>query len=167
MGLGMPFMFVTTSTVSLATVDPADMTEASSLYTLARRVGGNVGYALVATLVARREQFHYARLAEHVSAYEPAYRAFHARAAEALTHAGAAAQGVDAAATALVGGMIDRQAAMMAYDDVSIATGVLFLVMVPLTFLLPRIPHTGGRRGAPPKAEPEAPAAGAPAAEPA
>ena len=145
MGFGMPFMFVTTSTISLATVDPADMTEASSLYTLARRVGGNVGYALVATLVARREQFHYARLVEHVSVFEPTYRAFHAQAVEVLARGGVPPQGAGTAANALLAGMVSRQSSMLAYDDVSIATGVLFLSMIPLVFLLPRIPHGGGR----------------------
>ena len=49
MGIGMPFMFVTLSTLSLSTIARADMTDASSIYTLARRIGGNIGYALVAT----------------------------------------------------------------------------------------------------------------------
>ena len=50
--IGMPVMFVTISTVSLATIPRPNMTEATSFYTLARRVGGNIGYALVATMVA-------------------------------------------------------------------------------------------------------------------
>ena len=62
MGIGMPFMFVTLSTLSLSTIPRADMTDASSLYTLARRIGGNIGYALVATLVARGQQIHRVQL---------------------------------------------------------------------------------------------------------
>jgi MFS transporter, DHA2 family, multidrug resistance protein len=58
MGLGMPFMFVTLTTVSVSTVPREYMTDASSIYTLSRRVGGNIGYALLATIVDRRGQLH-------------------------------------------------------------------------------------------------------------
>ncbi len=37
MGTGLPFVFVTVSTVSLSTVNRSDMTDATSLFTLARR----------------------------------------------------------------------------------------------------------------------------------
>ena len=46
MGVGMPCMFVTLSTLSLSSVKREEMTASTSLYTLARRVGGNLGYAL-------------------------------------------------------------------------------------------------------------------------
>jgi DHA2 family multidrug resistance protein len=48
MGVGVPCLFVPLSTVSLSAIRREDMTAATSLYTLARRVGGNIGYALVA-----------------------------------------------------------------------------------------------------------------------
>ena len=54
MGVGLPCMFVPLSTVSLSTVRRAEMTAATGLYTLSRRVGGNIGYALLATLIERR-----------------------------------------------------------------------------------------------------------------
>ena len=67
MGAGLPCMFVTLSTASLSTVRREDMTAATSLYTLARRVGGNLGYALVATLVERFSVIHQAHLSAHIS----------------------------------------------------------------------------------------------------
>ena len=48
MGIGLPFVFITMTTISLATISRVDMTDASSLYTLSRRIGGNMGYALAA-----------------------------------------------------------------------------------------------------------------------
>ena len=49
-GVGMGASMVTTSTVSLTTMPRAQMTSASSLLTLTRRVSGNVAYATLAGL---------------------------------------------------------------------------------------------------------------------
>ncbi len=135
MGMGMPFMFVTLSTVALSTVPRHDMTSASGLYTLTRRIGGNLGYAFLATVVARREQFHHARLVSAVSAYSGSYTEFHAAVTSRLSQAGLAAPST--AATAIANRLLNQQAAMLAYNDASWLLGALFLVAFPLILLLP------------------------------
>ncbi|HUJ09278.1 MAG TPA: DHA2 family efflux MFS transporter permease subunit [Verrucomicrobiae bacterium] len=137
MGAGMPFMFVTLSTVSLSTVDRSDMTEASSFYTLTRRVGGNIGYALVATMVARRTQFHRAQLVEHVSAYSASFHHFLNSATSALAHQGLNLYAAKQSALAVIDRLVNRQATMLAYNDTSWIMGVMFLVTVPMVLLLP------------------------------
>jgi len=84
MGAGLPCMFVTLSTTSLSTVRREDMTAATSLYTLARRVGGNLGYALVATLVERFSVIHQAHLSAHMSNLNSAYSSYYATLAARL-----------------------------------------------------------------------------------
>jgi DHA2 family multidrug resistance protein len=137
MGVGMPFMFVTLTTISLSTIPKADMTEASSLYTLARRIGGNIGYALVATLVARGQQIHRVQMVSHITLTNPNLADFQRRAADLLGPAGLNPAAMQHAGHALVNGMIKRQAAMMAYNDVSWVLGLLFLATIPLALLLP------------------------------
>jgi DHA2 family multidrug resistance protein len=137
MGAGMPFMFVTVSTVALSTVPKRDMTSASSLYTLTRRIGGNIGYALLATVIARREQFHRARLVANLNPYNSAYKEFRSAAASLLRHAGVPAAMAPTTATALAEKMMSRQSLMMAYNDASWILGLLFLTAFPLLFLLP------------------------------
>ncbi|MGD8329921.1 MAG: DHA2 family efflux MFS transporter permease subunit [Acidobacteriota bacterium] len=140
MGAGMPFMFVTMSTISLSRIAKADMTEASGLYTLARRVGGNIGYALVATLVASRSLFHRGHLISNVNPFAPSWR----EAQAAITaHLGQLPQPYDAAtagqqALALVNATVERQARIMAYNDISWFMGIMFLFVLPLIFFLPR-----------------------------
>lgn len=146
MGAGMPFMFVTLSTVSLSTVDRSNMTDASSIYTLARRVGGNIGYALVATLVSRGEQIHRFHLASHVSGMDQITQARESAMTQLLHHLGVGAASAARTALALTNRLIDRQAAMMAYNDVSLFFGLIFVAIVPFVFLLP------GRAEAPAKA---------------
>ena len=66
-GLGMGTAMVTLSTVSLSTIARPQMTGASGLNTLTRREAGNIAYALLATVLARRTQFHRAMLVGNVN----------------------------------------------------------------------------------------------------
>ncbi len=137
MGAGMPCMFVTMSTVALTTVPKADMTEASSIYTLMQRIGGNVGYAVVATLVAARSQFHRARLMEHVTVYDMPLRQTHSAATSAVAHRGGEVWDSAGAALSVVERTVERHAQMMSYNDVAWVFGTLFVVSAPLILLLP------------------------------
>ena len=138
MGAGMPFMFVTLSTVSLSTISRADMTEASSFYTLTRRVGGNVGYAVVATLLDRREQVHRAYLVEHVTNFSTLLHRFRLASATALIHhAGMSGPTAGKASWALLDHLVNQQATMLAYNDTSWFMAVLLLVTLPMVVLLP------------------------------
>ncbi len=135
MGMGMPFMFVTLSTVALSTVEKRDMTSASGLYTLTRRIGGNVGYAFLATVVANRQQFHHVRLVSALTEYSGRYATYEAGITARLGQAGVAAPA--AAAAAITNRLVTQQATMMAYNDASWLLGLLFIVALPLIFLLP------------------------------
>ncbi len=88
MGAGMPFMFVTMSTVSLGSIPRYRMTEATSIYTLARRVGGNIGYAIVATVFARQAQTHRVFLRSHLSPTNPNFAAFQEKVSQGLRSTG-------------------------------------------------------------------------------
>jgi DHA2 family multidrug resistance protein len=133
----MPFMFVTLTTLSLSTVPRADMTHASSLYTLARRIGGNIGYALVATLVARGQQIHRIQLVAHITPYNSNLADFQRRAAGLFDHLGLNPAAAQHTGQALLDLLVNRQATMMAYNDVSWILGLLFLTTIPLALMLP------------------------------
>ncbi|MEJ2689955.1 MAG: DHA2 family efflux MFS transporter permease subunit [Deltaproteobacteria bacterium] len=148
MGIGMPFIFITLSTLSLATVPHPDMTDATSMYTLSRRIGGNIGYALTATLVARGEQIHRVSLVGHVNAYNPIYTQYSRFVKKVLApHAGLNAQAARHAVKALAERIVNAQSTMMAYNDVSLIFGILFLCIVPLVFLLPGREALTGKSG--------------------
>jgi DHA2 family multidrug resistance protein len=157
MGCGMPMMFVTMSTLSLSQVPREDMTEASSLFTLARRVGGNLGYTLAATVVSYGSQLHRSELARHISPLNPVYQSYHERLVETLTSRGIAPFTAEHAAVAIANETLNRQARMLAYNDVSWVFGALFLVAAPLILFIP----AGKKRARP---EPTAPKKPAPAA---
>jgi len=137
MGLGMPFQFVTLTTVSISTVRRESMTDASSLYTLSRRVGGNIGYALMATVVERRTQFHRAQLVAHLTATNQLFTAASAGLASLLEQRGTASTFGPITATAVLDELLNQQAGMMAYNDAAWFVGLMFLAGLPLVLLLP------------------------------
>jgi DHA2 family multidrug resistance protein len=138
MGVAVPCMFVPLSTVSLSTIRREDMTAATSLYTLSRRVGGNIGYALVATLIDRFSVAHRGHLIEHISPLNPAYFSSHAHLSERLVQSGGDPVAAPQKALALVNAEVNRQAAMLAYNDLAWTFGVMFLATLPLLLLLRR-----------------------------
>jgi DHA2 family multidrug resistance protein len=137
MGIGMPFVFVTISTLSLASVPRPDMTDATSMYTLARRVGGNIGYAVAATMVARGQQIHRSVLVDHINPFNPAYTEYSRMVAKTLGRLGLNAQAMQHAIQYLSDRIVNIQATMLAYNDVSWFFGVLFLGTIPLVLMLP------------------------------
>ena len=147
MGIGMPAMFVTISTISLASIPRAKMTDATSLYTLARRIGGNIGYALVATMMARSQQIHHVHLAGHISPFSTAYHYYSRMASEVLSRQGLNSEAVHHAVIALVNRVVNLQATMLAYNDVSWFFGILFLATVPFILMLPGRSAAMGPRG--------------------
>jgi DHA2 family multidrug resistance protein len=137
MGAGMPFMFVSLSTVSLSSVDRTNMTDASSVYTLARRVGGNIGYAVVATLLSQGIQVHRFYLSAHVNDLDHVSQTYRASLTELLQHLGMGAASASRGALVMLDRILDGQATMMAYNDISLIFGFLFLTQLPFVALIP------------------------------
>lgn len=63
-GLGIGLMFVPLSIVALGTLPEHQVSEGAGLYNLFRQLGGSFGIAILATVLSRRQSFHYQRLVE-------------------------------------------------------------------------------------------------------
>jgi DHA2 family multidrug resistance protein len=150
MGAGMPCIFVTLSTVSLRAVRREDMTAATGLYTLARRVGGNISYALVATFIERFSIIHRSDLVKHVSDFNSLFLDRQTTLTSRLIQQGADPVAAQSRALALANAEVNRQATMLAYNDIAWIFGFMFLGTLPLLLLLrarraaqPTIERTG------------------------
>jgi len=137
MGIGMPFMFVTLTTVAVSTIPKEEMTSASGIYNLFQQVGGNIGYAMVVTVIERQSQVHHAYLAEYISQLNKNFMVFSQRAQAFIVHQGGASVQIKPKLLALSQSMVNRQADMMAYNDASIALMVMFIVILPLVIFFP------------------------------
>jgi DHA2 family multidrug resistance protein len=101
-------------------------------------MGGDIGIALVTTLLARRSQVHQANLAAYGTPFHSAFQARIQAMAAGLEHGGIAAADATRKATALVYRTLIQQAMTLAYVDVLWLFGVGTTCMLPLLFLLKR-----------------------------
>jgi DHA2 family multidrug resistance protein len=76
-GMGQQFAVAPTVTLTLGSLPPARLKQASGLFNLMRNLGGAMGIAACATILNDRTNLHFYRLAEHLTpANEPMNRLF-------------------------------------------------------------------------------------------
>jgi DHA2 family multidrug resistance protein len=115
----MPFMFIPISAVSYVGLPPSRNSEASALINLMRNLGGSFGVSFVTNMLEERGQFHHARLAEHITAYN--------------------GFGWNTP-LAPVDAVVRAQASVMSYLDVFWILGWVALCVAPVALLLPKLP---------------------------
>ncbi len=135
-GLGLAFLFIPINVAAFAFV-PKDKTNmGTGIINLARNIGASVGIATVTTLLDRRAQVHQNFLVEHVNASNPAYQAMVSGMTHRLTAAGSSAAQAAAQSNGLVYRMIQRQSSLLAYVDNFRMLALIFLLLIPLMFLM-------------------------------
>jgi DHA2 family multidrug resistance protein len=134
-GIGLGFLFVPLSTVTLATLSPEQRTEGAGLYSLSRNIGSSIGISVVNALLIRNTQANHADIAQHVTAVN---RAFETPAVaqfwNPLTEAGRAA--LDA--------MITQQAQIIAYIDDYKLLMIATLAAIPLLIVFKQASRAHG-----------------------
>jgi len=135
-GLGLSMVFVPLTTISMDPIPRERMGNATSLFNLMRNIGGGIGIATTATMLARRSQSTAAILGDNVTAYNPAARSMLAATREAFIRSGSDPVTATSRSYAALAGMIHRQATMVAFVEIFTMLGVIFLVLVPLVFLM-------------------------------
>jgi DHA2 family multidrug resistance protein len=133
---GLAFLFVPISTVAFLRIPRERMNYATGLYNLARNIGGSSGIAATTTILARRAQYHQSVLVSHLTPYDPAYRDAMGRATMALQAGGSSPTDAAAQAHGLIYGTLLKQSSMLAFADAFWVMGMLFLVIIPLMFLI-------------------------------
>ena len=136
--LGLGLLFAPISVAAYKYVPPHLRGAAVGLASLLRTEGGSVGTSLATTIQERREQFHIARLGEHLHPFNPHVTNFMDQARPYLMQ-----QTGDAAASqqmALQGleNLRQQQAAALAYFDVFWVTAVVAAALVVLVLLMKR-----------------------------
>jgi DHA2 family multidrug resistance protein len=135
-GLAFSFIFVSLSTAALATVARPRMTNATALYNLVRQLGGSFGIAIIATLLEKRQAMVAVTLGQHLNAYNPGFLQRQAAIAQGFAVQGIAPGEAGQKALALLGGMAQQQAAVMAFEYVFTLIGLLFIITLPLVFFM-------------------------------
>ncbi len=138
LGIGLPLVFNSVTSASYNGLPPEKTDQASSLINVARNFGGSIGVSLAQTTLARREQFHQTRLAEHVGTWNPAYgetlqQVQNYFATKPLVGTGA---GAYRTAVAWIGQQVQIQASLWAYIDVFFSLMLIGLAISMLALTL-------------------------------
>ncbi len=133
LGIGMGFLFIPLTTLTLSHIPKEKMTEATAMYNLLRNIGGSVGVAFVTTILARRAQFHQFRLVEHLTPLDIPYQIARGS-ASFITKL----LGLDINPDALIYRELLRQANMLAFNDTFFLLCITMLLILPLVLLMKR-----------------------------
>ena len=144
--IGLAFLFVPINTAAYAFLPREKNNAASGLMNLARNIGGSVGISFVTTGLARRAQFHQARLVENLTAANPQVQAMLRGMTSTFSGSGPGFGGGSAQqhAYAMLQANVIRQSTMMAYIDNFWVLGVVIFCLIPFVFLIKKSKPGGG-----------------------
>ncbi len=141
LGFGLAMIFVPLTTVTLATISRDEMGNATGMFNLLRNIGGSVGIAMAATLLARYQQFYQTSLVANINPYNPIWQTRFEGLKQTLISKGMAVSQADGSALGMVYGEVRRQAGALAFNRIFFIIGLTFLVIMPLLLLLKRTRH--------------------------
>jgi MFS transporter, DHA2 family, multidrug resistance protein len=136
-GFFMAMLFVPLTTITMDHVAKEEMGNATSLFNLMRNIGGSIGIAVATTMISRTSQTFVNTLGGHVNPYSTAPERIAALRAYFMSR-GADAVTATREAYGAIYGMVQQQAALLSYLNEFKFFGVVFLLMIPLIFLMRR-----------------------------
>jgi MFS transporter, DHA2 family, multidrug resistance protein len=142
--IGLGFLFVPITLVAYIGIAPEKNNSVAGIVNFMRNMGSSVGTSMVTTLIARRSQFHQARLVQNARVDNPNF----ANAASGLSHqlatAGVGRHEAQITAYAQIYQALQNQAASLAYIDTFMVLCVGAGIMFCLAFLLKKNALGGG-----------------------
>lgn len=136
LGFGLGMIFVPLTTVTLAEIAKVDMGGATGMFNLLRNIGGSVGIAVSATLLARYSQVFQNVLVKHVAADNLVAQEQIVNATAALATRMGDPVAAKQTALALTYFELQRQAGMLSYNRIFWILGVAFFAVIPFLLLL-------------------------------
>jgi len=143
-GIGFGLVFVSLTTSAMITMARSKMTAATGLYVVCRQIAGSVGIALVATGLIRAQTFARADLVTNLTSFRDIVGLWLAGSGRALAAAGITPTSQQAGGLRILDALVNRQAAMLAYNRIFFLLALLFFISFPLIVLLKkeeRQPH--------------------------
>ncbi len=130
-GLGMGFLFMSLTMITLSRVAAGLLAQGVALFNLGRQVGGLAGTAFVTTMLEWRAPGHATVLAQYLQPGSPALESAQALMAGLLVEHGQAATDAPAAAAALLSRQLGQQAGARAFDEIFLALALFFFAAIP------------------------------------
>jgi DHA2 family multidrug resistance protein len=143
-GASLALLFVPLTTATMDPIPKEEMGNATSMFNLMRNLGGSVGIAASTTFLFRRQQFHIHQLAANVTPYDQQVRVWLSGVQSSLVARGSDPATAMHQSYTAIWGMVQRQASMLSFLDTFRTMAVVFLLVLPLLFLMKKPKHHRG-----------------------
>lgn len=138
-GIAFAFLFVPLTTVALANIPRHQMADATGLSSLLRQIGGAIGLAIFSTLIGSYAVVARGGIEPHLTLTRPEVWQRMQALQQSFMARGYDAVSAKAAAMRAMSGSVIGQSMVLSFEHIFILAGALFLLVLPLTFLL-RVP---------------------------
>jgi DHA2 family multidrug resistance protein len=143
-GMGLGLIFVPLTNATMADLKVKDLAQGTGMFNLMRQLGGSLGIAVMATLLARFVAAEKAVLVEHVGANDPETLSRLSLIARGLVARGINPMVAQQQALAILDRQVSIQSSMLAFSRIYLYSGLVLIVALPLLLLF----RTGRARGA-------------------
>src|SRR3954471_2448212 len=143
-GSAMGLLFVPLTTITNDPIPKEEIGNATSLFNLMRNIGASIGIASVTTILARHQQTHINILGSHVTSFDPQAQSMVESLKASFMKAGSDPATALQQAYAALAGMVDRHAYMLSFNDAFRFMMIVFMLMLPLIFVMRKPQHKGG-----------------------
>ena len=137
-GVGLGLLFVPITTLSLSTLKGKNIGEGAAFTGMTRQLGGSFGIALITTFITRFSQKHRVDLISHLDAskFEVQQRVHQLQ--QGFMAKGFSANESLAKAYQVIDYSVMKQSTVLAYMDIFLYLGVMFLICIPIIFFIKR-----------------------------
>jgi len=136
MGVGLGFLFIPLTTLTLSSIRKEEMGNATAIFNLLRNLGGSFGVAIVTTILARRVQFHQVHLVEHFTPFDRNFQLAVPHISQMLQERGFIPSLQDQGSLGVIYGQLIKQATMMSFNDAFYVLSVMMMLILPLVLLM-------------------------------
>jgi DHA2 family multidrug resistance protein len=131
-GVGLMMCMIPMTGLAMGTLSPDRVQNASGLFNLTRNLGGAVGLAVINSLMDHGTDLHRTEIATSMSTGHADVQIWLDQSAGSLASQGVADP--TAGALAQLAGMVEREATVMAFNNVYVVLALAFAVLLPLIF---------------------------------
>ena len=135
-GLGMGLLFMPITTLSLSTLKGRQIGQGAAFTGMMRQLGGSFGIACITVFMTRRQDMHRTNLVSKLNTDDPHVQGYVSGLQHSFMAKGASFDVALRRAYGVLEGIIYKQASVLAYMDVFLYLGVLFLICIPFILMV-------------------------------
>jgi DHA2 family multidrug resistance protein len=144
LGIGMGFLFIPLTTMTMSSIRKEEMGNATGIFNLLRNLGGSFGVAFITTMLARRAQFHQVHLVEHLTPFDRNFQIALPQISQILQGRWYNPSFSDQGSLGVIYGEVIRQASMLSFNDAFYLLSMMMMLIIPLVLLMKK-----GKEGIP------------------